>query len=182
MLNKSVARRYAEAFFSIAQEKGNIDQYQQELEYVIEAINGVEYLKEYLWHLLIPTKDKKETIRKILDGKVSETTLNFVCLIIDKRRERYLELIVEEYKNMADDFRNIIKAELVSAKEIPEEQVQALAERLSQTTGKIVKFTQKVDPSLLGGVKIRVGDQVIDGTVAKKLETLREALKQAKIS
>lgn len=182
MLNKSVARRYAEAFFSIAKEREKIDEYQQELEVVVQEINQIEHLKEYLAHLLIPTRDKKETIIKVLGNKVSEITLNFICMIIDKRRERYIELIVEEYKNMADDFRNITKAELISAREIPEEQVAVLAEKLSQATGKIVKLTQKVDPSLLGGVKIRVGDQIIDGTVAKKLETLRETLKQAKIS
>lgn len=182
MLNKSVARRYAEAFFSIAKEQGKIDEYQQEMELVVQTIAEIEYLKEYLAHLLIPAKEKKQVAAKVFADKVSQNTLNFLLLIVDKRREAYISLITEEYRNMADESRNITKAELTAAREVPEDEIEALAEKLSKATGKIVKLTQKVDPSLIGGVKLRVGDQVIDGTVAKKLEILREQLKQAKIS
>ncbi|MBO8157978.1 F0F1 ATP synthase subunit delta [Thermosyntropha sp.] len=182
MLNKSVARRYAEAFFSLAQEQGKIDEFEKDLETVVKILNETEYLKEYLGHLLIQPQAKKDVMTKLLAEKVSQNTLNFIHLIVDKRREKYIEIITEEYKNMADESRNITKAELVAAREVPEEYIKDLAEKLSKATGKTIKITQKVEPALLGGVKIRIGDQVIDGTVAKKLETLREKLRQAKIS
>lgn len=182
MLNKSVARRYAEAFFSIAQDNNKIDEFQQELEKVIQAINEVENLKEYLDHLLIPAKDKKEQISKIFAGQISSVTLNFLLMVIDKKREVYMELIVEEYKDLADESRNIAKAHLVTAKEVSEQEVKELAAKLSASTGKTVYLKQSVDPSLIGGVKIRIGDQIIDGTVAKKLEMLKMQLKEAKIS
>lgn len=182
MLNKSVARRYAEAFFSIAQEQDKIDDFQQELELVTRTIDEVENLKEYLAHLLIPAKDKKEIMGKIIAGMLSPVTLNFIFMIIDKRREAYIGVIVEEYKEMADEFRDITKAELIAAKEVPQEEVQALAKKLSAATGKTVQIKQTVKPSLLGGVMIRIGDQIIDGTVAKKLEMLKQQLLQVKIS
>ncbi|MBC7074569.1 MAG: F0F1 ATP synthase subunit delta [Syntrophomonadaceae bacterium] len=182
MLNKSVARRYAEAFFGIAQGAQKIEDYQQELEYVVQVIDEVENLKEYFGHLLIPAKEKKEVVRKIFAERISQTTLNFLLLIIDKRRESYIGLIAEEYKLLADEARNITKAELVSAQEISDEEIKSLSEALSATTGKTVQLKPTVDPSLLGGVKIRIGDQIIDGTVTKKLEILKEKLKQAKIS
>jgi len=182
MLNKSVARRYAEAFFSIAQESRKIDDYQRELEYIVKTIDKTEDLKEYFNHLLIPTKEKKEVARKIFAKQVSRMTLNFLLMIIDKRRESYIGLIAEEYKEIADETRNITKAELFSAKEVSDQEISDLAKRLSAATGKTVQLKPMVDPSLLGGVKIRIGDQIIDGTVAKKLEMLKEKMKQAKIS
>ena len=182
MLNRSVARRYAEAFFSIAQEQNKIDQYQQELEKLVQIIEETENLKEYLAHLLVPANEKKEIVAKIFTDQISSTTLNFLNILIDKRRETYITTISLEYRDMADESRNIAKADLIAAQEVSEEDVKMLAEKLSASMGKTVQLKVLVDPSLLGGVKIRLGDQIIDGTVAKKLAMLKEQLKQVKIS
>ncbi|MGR6837376.1 F0F1 ATP synthase subunit delta [Syntrophomonas erecta] len=182
MLNTSVARRYAEAFFSIAQEQKKVDEFQQELEKIVQIIKETENLEAYFAHLLIPPKEKKDIATKIFAKHISQLTMNFLLMIIDKRRETYISMIADEYKNMADESRNIAKADLISAHDVPEAEVKALAEKLSASSGKTVHLKVKVDPSLIGGVKIRLGDQIIDGTVAKKLEMLRENLMQAKIS
>jgi F-type H+-transporting ATPase subunit delta len=182
MLNKSVARRYAEAFFSIARDSNKIDDYQTELEKVVKAIQEVDNLKEYMTHLLIPAKAKKDVLKQLFAETISPVTLNFIMLIVEKKRETYLEVIVDEFKDMADEFRNIAKVDLIAANEVSEEDAKFLAEKLSATTGKTVQLNLKVDPALIGGVKLRMGDQIIDGTVAKKLEMLREQLIQAKIS
>lgn len=182
MLNKSVARRYAEAFFSIARENNKINDYQLELETVVKTIQEVDNLREYMNHLLIPVAAKKDVLKQLFAEQLSPVTLNFIMMIVEKKRETYIEVIIEEYKDMADEYRNIAKVELIAAKEVPEEDVQYLAEKLSASTGKTVQLNLKVDPTLLGGVKLRMGDQIIDGTVAKKLEMLKEQLIQAKIS
>ncbi|HHV16600.1 MAG TPA: F0F1 ATP synthase subunit delta [Gelria sp.] len=182
MLNKSVARRYAEAFFIIARENDKIDEFQQELEKIVAAIKEVENLEAYFAHLLIPAKEKKDVASKIFASQVSQLTLNFLYMIIDKRRESYIESIAEEYQEMADESRNIAKAELTAARDVPDDEVKALAQKLSASTGKTVQLNVTVDPALIGGVKIRMGDQIIDGTVIKRLEMLRDQLKQTKIS
>ncbi|MEA1961411.1 MAG: F0F1 ATP synthase subunit delta [Bacillota bacterium] len=182
MLNKSVARRYAEAFFGIAREQNKIDQYQTELETVVQSIQNIDQLKEYFAHLLIPPKEKKEVAQKIFAEQISPITLNFILMIIDKKRETYIELIVKEYVEMADESRNIKKAELFAATDVSDDELQSLAQKLSTASGKTVQLKLRVDPSLLGGIKIRMGDQIIDGTVTKKLEMLKNELKQAKIS
>lgn len=182
MLNKSVARRYAEAFFSIAQEANKIDEYQAELEKVITSLNEVEGMKEYLGHLLVPTREKKELIQKVFGDQLSQMTMNFLLMIIDKRRERYLEVIYGEFVDRADESRNIKKAELFAAREVPKQEMDALEKKLSDSTGKKVLLKLTVDPALLGGAKIRMGDQIVDGTAAKKLQMLKENLKNAKIS
>lgn len=182
MLNKSVARRYAEAFFSIAREANKIDEYQSEMEKVIQAFTEVEGMKVYMEHLLVPVREKKELFQKVFAGQLSQMTMNFMLMIIDKRREKYLQVIFGEFVEMADESRNIKKAELFAAREVPEAELADLAQRLSSSTGKTVTLKLTVDPSLLGGVKIRMGDQIVDGTVAKKLQLLKENLKHAKIS
>lgn len=182
MLNKSVARRYAEAFFSIAREREQVDELQQELETIVNIIETTENLPEYFAHLLIPAKDKKELANKIFAGQVSQLTLNFLNMIIDKRRETYIGVISAEYRDMADELRNITKAELTAAVPVSEAAMKELEQNLSAKTGKTVQLSMKVDPGLIGGLKIRIGDQIVDATVAKKLEMLKEQLKQAKIS
>ncbi|MEN6351486.1 MAG: ATP synthase F1 subunit delta [Syntrophomonas sp.] len=182
MLNKSVARRYAEAFFSIAREANKIDDFQQELEKIVATIDQTENLKEYFAHLLIPAKAKKEVATKIFGNAVSQLTLNFLLMIIDKRRENYIGVITEEYKDMADESRNITKADLIAAVNVPDEDIKTLADKLSASMGRTVQLKLKVDQSLIGGLKLKIGDQIIDGTVAKRLQMLRNKLIQAKIS
>jgi F-type H+-transporting ATPase subunit delta len=182
MLNKSVARRYAEAFFSIAREASKIDDYQTELGSIVQSIQGTEGLTEYFAHPMIPTREKKELANKIFGKAVSPLTLNFLLLVLDKKRQTYLELIYKEFEAMADESRNIKKAELISAMAVSDEDVKSLSETLSRSTGKTIQLKLSVDPTILGGVKIRMGDKIIDASVAKKLEMLKKNLKAAKIS
>jgi len=182
MLNKSVARRYAEAFFSIAQEAGKIDDYQTELANIVQSIEEVEGLKQYFAHPLVPNLEKKDVAKQLFSSKVSAVTLNFLLMVLDKKRQTYLEVIFKEYEEMADESRNIKKAELISAMPVSDEDVKSLAETLSSSTGKTIQLELTIDPAMLGGVKIRMGDKIIDASVAKKLEMLKKNLKAAKIS
>lgn len=182
MLNKSVARRYAEAFFSIAQDAGKIDEYQTELGKIVQSIKETEGLGDYFAHPLIPAKAKKEVATKLYAKEVSPITLNFLLLVLDKKRETYLDLIYKEYEEMADESKNIRKAELFSAMPVSDEDLKTLSENLSRSTGKTIQLAVTIDPSMLGGVKIRMGDKIIDASVAKKLEMLKRNLQTAKIS
>jgi len=182
MLNKTVARRYAEAFFAIAQERQQVDSLENELKSVAALLAEYEDLASFLYHPLIPPRNKVEVMDQLLANKLSPVTLDFVKLVIQKRRERYLVAISEEYTALADEARNIIKAELTTAKPLTEEAVAEIREKLSQSTGKTVRLDVKVDPSLLGGIKVRVGDRVIDASVAKQLTMLKEELSRAKVT
>ncbi|MGE5370506.1 MAG: F0F1 ATP synthase subunit delta [Solirubrobacterales bacterium] len=182
MLNKSVARRYAEAFFAIAQEQNKIDEYLNELETVFGTISADEEFSRFMNYLLIPPADKKDVLNKVFEGKVSVSTLNFARLVIDKRRAAYFGVILNEYKSMADEVNNVIKADFISAKPVSGDDIAELEKALSEATGKNVKINTSVDPALLGGVKIRVGDRIIDASVVKKLQMLKTSLKNTKIS
>ncbi|NLU49082.1 MAG: F0F1 ATP synthase subunit delta [Syntrophomonadaceae bacterium] len=182
MLNKSVARRYAEALFAIAQETGKVDELQKELELIAETIDSSSDLKAFMFHPLVPPKDKKEIAAKLFGDHISPITKNFLNLVIDKRRETYFAAIVEEYRDMANEFRNVMFADLVSARDVSSEDLNVLKEKLAAATGKNIELKVSVDPSLIGGIKVRIGDRIIDASVKKKLEMLRDSLRNAKIS
>jgi F-type H+-transporting ATPase subunit delta len=182
MLNKSVARRYAEAFFAIAQERNLIDELQVELLEVADTIANNKDLAAFMGHVLIPPKDKREVVAQLFAGKISDVTLNFLNVVIDKRRANYIAAIAEEYKALADQSRNIVKADVVSAKPVTEQEVAELEKTLSAATGKTVKVSMNIDPNLIGGIKVRIGDRIIDASVVKKLELLKSDLMNVKIS
>ncbi|MDD4802739.1 MAG: F0F1 ATP synthase subunit delta [Syntrophomonas sp.] len=182
MLNKSVARRYAEAIFSIAHEADKIDDYQVELGKIVQSIGEIDGLQEYFEHPLVPPKEKKEIAKQLFSAEVSPIILNFLLLVLDKKRQTYLELIYKEYEEMADEYHGIKKAEVISAMPVSDAEVKALAETLSRSMGKTIQLKLTIDPVLLGGVKIRMGDKIVDASIAKKLEMLKKNLKTAKIS
>ena len=171
MLNKSVGRRYAEAFFAIAQEQNKIDEFQNELGEVVDVIMSNEDLKAFMYHVLIPPQEKKNVLSQLFADRVSASTLSFLNLVM-----------VDEYQTMADESKNVVKAEVTSAKHVNEQDLVELEKTLSQATGKKVRVKLTVDPSLLGGVKVRIGDRVIDASVVKKLDMLKSSLKRVKIS
>ncbi|NLV17336.1 MAG: F0F1 ATP synthase subunit delta [Syntrophomonadaceae bacterium] len=182
MLNKSVGRRYAEAFFAIAQEQVKIDQFQQELAEAVETIISHEELKAYMAHVLIPPSEKKEVLAKLFSSRISDTTMNFLSIVVDKRRANHLEVIYDEYQAMADESRNILKAEVVSAKHVDKQDITQLEKALAAATGKKVRVEFSIDPTLIGGIKVRIGDRVIDASVVKRLDMLKSSLKRSKIS
>ena len=182
MLNKSVGRRYAEAFFAIAQEQNKIDEFEKELADVVDVIMSHEDLKAFMFHVLIPPQEKKDILSRLFADRVSPNALSFLNLVIDKRRVDHLGVMFDEYRAMADESKNIIKAEVTSAKDVSEQDIAGLEKTLSEATGKKVRVTLTVDPSLIGGVKVRIGDRVIDASVVKKLDMLKSSLKRVKIS
>ena len=177
MLNKSVGRRYAEAFFAIAQEQKKIDEFQQELGEVVDVIMSNEDLKAFMFHVLIPPQEKKDILSRLFADRVSVSTLNFLNLVMDKRRADHLGVMFDEYQTMADESKNVLKAEVTSAKHVKEQDLAQLEKTLSEATGKKVRVMLTVDPSLIGGVKVRIGDRVIDASVVKKLDMLNQASK-----
>jgi F-type H+-transporting ATPase subunit delta len=182
MLNKSVARRYAESLFAIAQEQNQVDEFQKDLGQIADVIDSSQELKDFMAHVLIPPVAKKDIVARFFTGKVSATIFNFLNLVIEKRRAEYIGAIYAEYRDMADESHNVLKAEFVSARKVSDEDVSELEKSLSAATGKNVRINVIIDPSLIGGVKVRIGDRVIDASVLKKLERLKSSLQRVKIS
>ncbi|MEG6617356.1 F0F1 ATP synthase subunit delta [Peptococcaceae bacterium 1198_IL3148] len=176
MLGGAVARRYAQALYEIAIDKGALDAAEQELKDVTALLNKEEGIEKILNHPQVTIDGKKQLITELFEGRVSETTLNFLYLIVDRHRETYLNDIVAEFTRLANEARNMVDAEVISAKELSEAHQGELAKVLSRLAGKEVSPEFRVDASIIGGLVVRIGDKVIDGSVKHKLETLKQRL------
>ena len=179
MLNHGVAKRYAGALFEIAQEQNQVSRFHSELKLIAEAIESVPEAQAYLDNFLISPKEKKETLQMIFADKVSPILLNFLLLLTDKRRESYVGAIFTAFSMLYDEVEKIKNTELYTAIEVSSEEVKALAEKLSAVTGYTIRIVPHVDSEVLGGVKLRIGDRIIDGTLKKQLERLGNQMKYA---
>ncbi|MTI80601.1 MAG: F0F1 ATP synthase subunit delta [Firmicutes bacterium] len=176
MLRGAVARRYAQALYEIATKTQGLDALEEELKAVKAVMESEEGLRKILFHPQITASEKQKVIKNLFENRVSETTVNFLYLIVDRHREAYISDIVEEFINQANEARNIVDAEVISATELPAGQKESLAQVLNRLAGKEVSPKYSVDASLIGGLVVRIGDKVIDGSVKHKLESLKQRL------
>lgn len=180
MATVAVARRYARALFELAQEKGLIDQVDHELGLVISMIDSNRQLKTVMDDVLIAPEAKRDLVAKLFQGKVSELVLNFMLLVVRKRRETHFPDMYRAYLDLANEARGIVEVEVRSAVALPEETVQRLETKLVDRLGKRVKFQTQVAPELLGGLVVRVGDELMDGSVKTRLNRMRDRLVHSK--
>ncbi|HWR44368.1 F0F1 ATP synthase subunit delta [Sporomusa sp.] len=176
MLTNQLATKYAQAIYEIASEKAMLDNVEKQLKLVEATIAGHADLATLMYHPLVPAPAKKETIGRVFAGDLDGFVQNFLLLLIDKRREPALPAIIREYIRLANEARNIAEAEVYTAKELSAEQLAALAAKLSQVTGKNIVLKTTIDQELLGGVVVKIGDKLIDGSVARQLKALKAAL------
>ncbi len=181
MLEKAVARRYAQAFFAIAREKNLVDKLEAELKTVVDTINDNLELKRVMDHQLVSPEEKKAIIDKVLAQEISEITINFLSIVIEKYRATYIPAIYEEFVNYANESRNMVDAQVKSAVELTDADLSTIKAKLAAVTGKTVRVQAVVDPGLLGGVTVRIGDKVIDGSLAARLNKLKDNLLQIEV-
>lgn len=176
MLRGAVARRYAQALYEIAQAKNTLEAMEQELKAVAEAVEGTRELQKVLYHPQVLSGEKKAILKALFADKVSAETMKFLGLIVEKRRENYIAGISAEFSALANEARGKVAAEVTTAVEIGEDQKQDLVKVASRLAGKEVEPTFAVDPSLIGGVVVKIGSKVVDGSIKTRLASIKSRL------
>jgi F-type H+-transporting ATPase subunit delta len=176
MQETSVSRRYAAALFNQAKEKNTLDQAIADLNAVSQRLAITPKLGEVLAHPLISEAKKRSAIQTAFASSVSPATLALLNLLVDKGRIANLDAVKAEFDTLSREHKGIVAASATSAIALTSEQIKTLEASLEQRTGKDIELTTSVDPSLIGGILVRIGDTVLDGTVKGKLERLREQL------
>lgn len=177
MSDRSLARRYAQALFEVAHEKEILDLVEQELKRIIDYIEASSEMRQFFEQEMISPSGKINVVEEVFGSDISAATMNFLKLVISKRRERYLQEMSEEYMELADEARNKIEVEVTSAVEMTPEQEEKIREHLAAIMNKDVRLKTRIKPELLGGIIIKVGDKVYDQSVKKRLEILEHKLK-----
>lgn len=172
-----VEKRYAEALVDLSVENGETDDYRSKLKMLAELY---ESQQEFQWLLLTPEismEVKKETIIKILGVKPGDKLANFVMLLIDKGRIKFLPSIFKEFDRLADIRRNVLNMTILSASPLIGMQIDLLKTKYrKEYNASAVNAQVQVDKSLIGGVKVIIGDRVIDGSVRGRLKTLNQLI------
>jgi F-type H+-transporting ATPase subunit delta len=171
----SSARRYADAAFEIAGRDGTHESWRRETAAAAAAL-GEERLARALGNPALPMASRAELVGIALGSSVSRPALNLVLLLLRRGRIDLLPRVATEFARLDDLRLGVVHATATSAAPLAPEDVRAMTARLERLTGGRVELTTNVDPSLLGGVVVRLGDRLIDGSVRGRLERLRSQL------
>jgi F-type H+-transporting ATPase subunit delta len=135
-------------------------------------------LRYLLNHPGVETDEKREVLSKIFGEEISLLTRHFVFLLLDRRRQDLLTFIQREFSRMADEKNQIVETTVTSAVALTDAQARELNKAVGRITGKNVRLIARVDEKLIGGAKVKIGDCVMDGSLASGLERLRLELKR----
>lgn len=174
-----VERRYAASLIELADDKTSYEQFYQELKLAADMIRQNEELETFIHNYHIDSRKKKKVVSSIFQGRIRQELVNFLNLLIDKNRIGYLDSIIEQFRILADQKMNILNITIASALPVNDLQCQKIKEKYKKKyEASEVKIHLLEDKSLLGGIKVIIGDTVIDGTVKSRLEELKKSLLQ----
>ncbi len=168
-----IVRRYAGALFSIAQEKGQVEDIGREVEFLGELFSDPA-LSAFLRNPQVGKAEKKKIFLDKVGPHVSAVTRNFVALLFDRNREDLLEGVARAYRSIAQESLKVVEGQLESAQAVSDEQRSELELALSKKLGWKVKLTSQINPELIGGIRITVGHKRFEMSVAAGLSELRK--------
>ena len=174
MIERRIVRRYASALFAAAQKADLVDRIESDLGFVSYVFETSPDLLEAMTSPRVPRDVKKSIVDSLFVDKVDDITLSYVKLLVDKRREEAITLTEQEYLELANEARGVLSADVTTAVRLSEDEEARLREKLSAITGKTVLLTKTVDPRIMGGVVVRVGDKVMDGSIRGQLAALKD--------
>ncbi len=179
MTSLIVAKRYARALLEIGREDGKYEQYGQELAAFAGLLDQTPELEAALANPAFNFEGRKGLLVAIL-GKagLSPITTNFFRLLMDRGRIAAARDINAVYQGLLDEVKGITRARVVSAAALGDDEVARLAATLKQWAGREVRLEVSEDPGLIGGVVARIGDLVLDGSVKRQLESLKDSLRR----
>ncbi len=171
---ETAARRYADAAFEIGRADGTLDEWERDLLTLREAL-GNEQLRRVVQHPAIPFAEKERVLRQVASG-VAREPLSLALLMVRRGRPGAIDAMVDRFRELVRRERGISLAEVRTALPLDEEERTAIAARLRALTGDRIEMNEVVDESLIGGVSVRIGDQLYDASVRSRLERLRARL------
>ena len=172
-----VDTRYAKALFDIALDEGALDAYREELSLAANILLSDASFEAFLHAPSVKRDKKKQVIRSAFQGNVKPYTLSFLLLLLDKDRITELPDICREFNRYCDEAKHVLNICIISSYPLGPGQVRIISEKFQKRyNADSVNYETKVDPSLLGGIKVAVGDKLYDASLKEQLSELRSAM------
>jgi ATP synthase F1 delta subunit len=175
---EEIASVYARSLFEVARDGDQIDTVREQLAEIVDVLQSDQNLQVFFFSPYFSTQEKIEGLHKAVDG-ADPTVLNFIELLIEKHRMPALFRIRRAYEDLWQDHNKLLPVNVTSAVELDKGTVSQIGERISQQTGRKVELSADVQPEILGGIVVRVGNQVLDASVRNRLERLRKQVARA---
>lgn len=181
MRDETVAREYAETLFALAERHEGLTAFGQGVDLVTGLFEQHPEFKLFLETPRIDAEEKKAFVRKVFEAGLPVQLVNFLLVTIDKRRQRLLPQIAQHFRALVDEKEGRAHVEVTVARSVDEATLAMLASRLSDLLGVTAVPHVKVRPEILGGVVVRTGDTIYDGSVRRQLDGMRRRLLKAKL-
>ena len=170
---EEIAQVYARALFEVAQQQGDLDEVREQLGQFADALDGSRELQTFFFSPYFSTEEKKDGLHKTIDG-ASASVMNFLELLVEKHRMPAIFRIRREFDAMWREENKLLPVQLTSAIELDQQTVEDLGRTIGERTGRKVDVTATVNPDILGGIVLRVGNSILDASIRNRLESLRK--------
>ena len=180
MRDSTIARSYAEAFFALGEKHGKHEAFASGLQTMDALLASDRRVALFLQTPKIDASVKKDALRDALGARVDPLLMNFLQVVIDKRRQRLLQAIAREYRLLLDEKLGRLNVDVTLAHQPDAAQLREIADQLSRVLESKVVPHVRVDDGILGGIVVRYQDRVIDGSLRRRLNALRGRLLQTK--
>jgi F-type H+-transporting ATPase subunit delta len=177
----AAAKRYARAVFEVAQEQGQLEQWAERLVVIRDVLSRPE-VHSVLANPTIGAQRRGEAGAAVLGDRAGPEGVNLVKLLVVSERLDEIDAIIDEYTRLADEASGRVRATAVTAIPLPRADADKLGQDLSRRLGRTVRLEVRVDTSIIGGLVLQIGDRVVDGSVATRLQQLRRSLAGAELN
>jgi ATP synthase F1 delta subunit len=175
---EEIAAVYARSLFEVAKEQGKLDVVREQLGQIADAVAENRELQTFFFSPYFSTEEKKEGLDKALEGP-EDILRNFLALLIENHRMPTLFRIHREFDQLWRRENKRLPVTITSAVELDEATVKAIGDAIGDQTGQTVELTTNVDPDVLGGLVVRVGNSILDASIRNRLENLRRSVARA---
>lgn len=176
MRDETVSRSYAATLFELAERHEGVEAYSEGIATVARLIDENPDFRLFLETPRIDSAEKKQVIRKVFGDDFPKAFVNFLLVTVDKRRQRLLRDIAREYHALLDEHMNRAHVEVTVARPVDDATKERMVERLSELLGKTAIPHVRVKPEIMGGVVVRTGDTIYDGSLRRRMERMRRRL------
>jgi F-type H+-transporting ATPase subunit delta len=175
---EEIAQVWARALFEVAKEHDRLDQVREDLGAFVDALNENRDLMVFFFSPYFSTQEKKDGLERAVTG--AEPALsNFLQALIERHRMPAIFRIKARYEILWEDERDLLPVEVTSAVELDKSTVSSIGDRIGEQTKRTVELSSKVDPDILGGIVLRVGNVILDASIRNRLEQLRKQVARA---
>ena len=175
---EEIAEVYARSLFEVAKEHDSLDEIHEQIDEFADELSGNRQLQVFFFSPYFSSGEKKDGVAKVIDGG-NEYFVRFLELLAEKHRLPVMFRIRREYDAMWAKEQRLLEVSVTSAIELDEETVKTIGDRIQEQTGQRVELSASVDPDVIGGLVIRVGNIVLDASVRNRLERLRRQVASA---